>query len=172
MIRQTVILTADQWNHAVKVGTARDRSSKAKGQMGRNGQLPSRSLQNNIEGAAAELAVAIAVGVEWPAHVDTYLTQPDLTVPTVGAVEVKWSAGVGLIVRENDQADQVHVLCTGNGAIKHIVGWADLERIRALKAEPKHDFGNGRAPAWLIKPEALNAWGLFPKKGEQHAEAR
>jgi hypothetical protein len=172
MIRQTVILTADQWAWAVRVGTARDESSKAKGQVGRSGQSPAKSLQNNIDGAAAELAVAIALGIEWPAGVDTYLTQPDLTVPGVGGVEVKWSARVGLIILDTPQADQVHVLCMGTGAVKHIVGWADRERIKQLKSTPKQDLGNGRPPVWLITPEALNDWGLFPKKGGTYAEAR
>jgi hypothetical protein len=164
MIEQTVILDAYQWARASAVGTLRDTSSKLQGQQGRAGQSSDRSLQNHIDGAAAELAVCIALGLPWAAHVDTYLSEPDVEVPWLGGVEVKWTASTGLIVRENEQREQIHVLVTGNGPVKRIVGWLDVEGLRALKASPKTDFGNGRAPAWLKPIEELNDWGLFPKK--------
>ncbi len=164
MIEQTVILDAYQWAEASEIGRRRDASSKAKGQQGRAGQSADRSLQNHIDGAAAELAVCIALGLQWAAHIDTYLTEPDVEVPGLGGVEVKWTSGTGLIVRENEQREQIHVLVTGAGPIKRIVGWLDVEGLRALKASPKTDFGNGRAPAWLKPIEELNDWGLFPKK--------
>jgi hypothetical protein len=164
MIEQTIILDPYEWAQASQVGAARDASSKAKGQLGRAGQAADRSLQNHIDGAAAELAVCTALGLPWAAHVDTYLSEPDVEVPWLGGVEVKWTASTGLIVRENEQREQIHVLVTGNGPIKRIVGWLDVEGLRALKASPKTDFGNGRAPAWLKPIEELNDWGLFPKK--------
>ena len=164
MIEQTVILDPYEWAQASQVGKARDESSKSKGQQGRAGQSSDRSLQNHIDGAAAELAVCTALGLPWAAHVDTYLSEPDVEVPWLGGVEVKWTAGTGLIVRDNEQREQIHVLVTGNGPIKRIVGWLDVEGLRALKASPKTDFGNGRAPAWLKPIEELNDWGLFPKK--------
>lgn len=164
MIEQTVVLTADQWGRAGYIGALRDARSKARGQQGRNGQSPDRSLQNHIDGAAAELAVCTALGLPWAAHVDTYLSEPDVEVPWLGGVEVKWTASTGLIVRENDQHEQVHVLVTGFGPIKRIVGWLDVERLRSLKAYPKHQFGNGRADAWLVPFDELNDWGLFPKE--------
>jgi hypothetical protein len=164
MIEQTVILDAYQWAEASEIGRRRDASSKAKGQQGRAGQSADRSLQNHIDGAAAEMAVCIALGLQWAAHIDTYLTEPDVEVPGLGGVEVKWTSGTGLIVRENEQREQIHVLVTGAGPIKRIVGWLDVEGLRALKASPKTDFGNGRAPAWLKPIEELNDWGLFPKK--------
>ena len=164
MIEQTVILDAYQWAEASEIGRRRDASSKAKGQQGRAGQSADRSLQNHIDGAAAEMAVCIALGLQWAAHIDTYLTEPDVEVPGLGGVEVKWTSGTGLIVRENEQREQIHVLVTGAGPIKRIVGWLDVEGLRALKASPKTDFGNGRASAWLKPIEELNDWGLFPKK--------
>ena len=164
MIEQTVILDAYQWAEASEIGRRRDASSKAKGQQGRAGQSADRSLQNHIDGAAAEMAVCIALGLQWAAHIDTYLTEPDVEVPGLGGVEVKWTSGTGLIVRENEQREQIHVLVTGAGPIKRIVGWLDVDGLRALKASPKTDFGNGRAPAWLKPIEELNDWGLFPKK--------
>lgn len=163
MTEQTIILDPHQWVYATQVGTARDESSKAKGQQGRAGQSPDRSLQNHIDGAAAELAVCIALGLPWSANVDTYLNEPDVEVPWLGGVEVKWTSGIGLIVR-NEGRHEIHVLVTGNGPVKRIVGWLDVEGLEALKASPKTDFGNGRAPQWLKPIEELNDWGLFPKK--------
>jgi hypothetical protein len=78
-------------------------------------------------------------------------------------VEVKWTSGIGLIVR-NEGRHETHVLVTGNGPVKRIVGWLDVAGLEALKASPKTDFGNGRAPQWLKPIEELNDWGLFPKK--------
>jgi hypothetical protein len=88
MTEQTIILDPYEWAHAKQVGTARDESSKAKGQQGRAGQSPDRSLQNHIDGAAAELAVCIALGLPWSANIDTYLNEPDVEVPLLGGVEV------------------------------------------------------------------------------------
>jgi hypothetical protein len=164
MTEQTIILDPYEWAQASEVGRERDASSKAQGQQGRAGQSSDRSLQNHIDGAAAELAVCIALGLPWAAHIDTYLTEPDVEVPWLGAVEVKWTASTGLIVRENEQREQIHVLVTGNGPVKRIVGWLDVEGLRALKQSPKTDFGNGRAPAWLRQIGDLNDWGLFPKE--------
>lgn len=166
MTEQTIILTAEEWGTASYIGAMRDASSKSKGQVGRNGQSADRSLQNHIDGAAAELAVCNALGVPWAAHVDTYLSEPDVEVPWLGAVEVKWTASTGLIVRANEQREQIHVLVTGFGPIKRIVGWLDVERLRTLKDGPMHEFGNGRADAWLVPFEELNDWGLFPRQKE------
>jgi hypothetical protein len=164
MTDQTVVLTAHQWSRASYIGALRDASSKSKGRLGRNGQSSDRSLQNHIDGAAAELAVCVSLGIDWTENVDTYLAEPDVEVPWLGGVEVKWTSSTGLIVRENEQREQPHVLVTGAGPIKRIVGWLDVERLRALKAGPKHSFGNGRADAWLAPISELTDWELFPKE--------
>jgi len=62
----------------------------------------------------------------WSANIDTYLNEPDVEVPWLGGVEVKWTSGIGLIVR-NEGRHETHVLVTGNGPVKRIVGWLDVQ---------------------------------------------
>lgn len=165
MTEHRIILTPSDWTWAEQVGRARDTASKAAGYVGRNGQSSDRSLINHVEGAAAELAVAKACGVRWPAHVNTYQREPDLIVPRFGGVEVKWTNGTGLIIRESAQrTDDVHVLVSGSGAIKRIVGWCTPETVAWARTRPMHRFENGRADAWLLLPEELEEWGTFPKE--------
>jgi len=163
MPEQTIVLDPYQWAQASEVGAKRDASSKAKGQFGRNGQSADRSLQDHINGAAAELAVCIALDLHWEAHIDTYLSKPDVDVPWIGGVEVKWTSSTGLIIRANDQVGQPHILVTGAGPIKRIVGWLDTDGLRSLKAGPQHDFGNGRPGAWLVRQDQLSDWDTFPR---------
>jgi hypothetical protein len=164
MTRHTVILSPADWTWAEQVGRARDTESKARGYQGRNGQSNDRSLINHIEGAAAELAVCKSLGISWAAHINTYQAVPDVEVPWHRALEVKWSAGDGLIIRESSVREDDHVLVTGKGAIKRIVGWLPEWRVAMTRQQPKHQFDNGRADAWLVAGDELEEWGTYPRE--------
>ena len=164
MTEQRVILSPADWTWAEQVGRTRDYESKVRGYQGRNGHSSDRSLLNHIEGAAAELAVCKALGISWAAHINTYQTEPDINVPWHGPLEVKWSTGTGLIIRESSTRDDDHVLVTGKGAIKKIVGWLPNWRVNMTRQQPKHQFDNGRADAWLVAGDELEEWGTYPKE--------
>ena len=76
----------------------------------------------DIEGVAAEIAVAKFLGLYWDGSVDTFHDKPDLS----DFVEVKWSSKTnGLLIRPSskEKSEHVFVLVTGQKGTYEIHGW-------------------------------------------------
>ena len=91
----------------------------------------------DIEGAAAELAFAKAVGCYWDGSVGTFHHRPD-----VGPVHVRFAARAGhqehhahLIIRQGDP-DGIYALVTGLMPAYQVHGWAQWPGTPSFEATP------------------------------------
>lgn len=153
-----VTLTPGEARLAASVGVERRIQSILAGDKQRHGTTETWTL--NIDGALGELAAAKALGIYWPATVNTYHRVSDLG----DGVEVRTASrdDYGLIIRDGDP-DGKYVLVTGAIPVYYVHGWADRSEVK-----PEHckDFGNGRPPVFVIpQAELHDLSGLRGKKG-------
>lgn len=103
----------------------------------------------HVEGAAAELAGCIALGIPWPATVNTG------KAPDAG----KWlefrrsiEAWYDLRIRDGDNPDLIYVLVTGQIPNFLVVGWIKGRdgMIQKNRTDP-----NGRGEAWFVPQSDL-----------------
>lgn len=104
----SVVLDREELRHAADIGVQRFERAKLLGKKARFD--PSKSPDAHIQGAWGELAFATALGLEWPAHVDTFRTQPDV----FPFWEVRWSSNPSKNKAAKD--DQPHLL------VAHVTG--------------------------------------------------
>jgi hypothetical protein len=117
---------------------------------------------HNIEGAAGELAAAKCFNIYWPGSVDTFQTQPDLSIGEVKTRSEHWH---DLIIRkadvEDNNPDKRFIFVTGHSFRNdfHVRGW-----ITADEAQNQDWWKavGGRPAAWFVPSTALHTnWALL-----------
>jgi len=105
----------------------------------------------DIQAAAAECAVAKALGKYWPASVNTFKGKPD--IPPDIEVRQTHHANGRLLIRERDDPGYKYVLVTGRIPTFEIRGFI-------LGNDGKNhlfqDAPNDRAPAYFVPQDKLN----------------
>lgn len=158
------LLTEEEEARAADVA-ARRQASSTKGNL--TDYLGQRDPANDLLGARAELAVAIALGIEWPASVNTFTHEPDLPPD----IEVRAARKTFLKIRPKEVAsprlrDRRYALVTPGRADyvseyqagASFVLWGFL-RPREVVGEPLSDPGDLNRPAYFIRADRLH---LFP----------
>lgn len=105
----------------------------------------------DINGAAGEIALAIALGIEPDPHVNVFRVA-DVSVFHVRTTE---SHGNRLIIRSEDP-DGIYVLVTGHHPEMWIRGCIDSRRARKMDQYVRAP--NGREPAWFIPVGELSSF--------------
>jgi len=145
-----VIMTEEEYQRAVKVGTLRHEESKKQGLQQAYGAT-GYNLDTDIMGASGELAYCIYTNQPWSGSINTF------KAPDVGVnVQIR-TAPVGnrknrLIVREEDKDEDLFVLVLAEGRQFRIVG-SILGK--DAKNDKYQDAPNGRPPAWFVPQEDL-----------------
>lgn len=142
-------ISPNEWSLCVQVANARQVSaikSKRKDSVNpKKGWL--EEFNKHIIGCVGELAVAKVIGVSWTGSVDTFKTEADLGSNI--QVRHRSNPAYDLIVRENDNDDDIFILSRGMppGAIE-ISGW--IRGRDAKKKEWIRDFGNFGKPSYFV----------------------
>lgn len=108
-------------------------------------------LSKHFLGACGELTVAKAMGVHWPASVNTFKSAPDI-LPNI-EVRHRLKHDHDLIVRQDDNPDSVYVLSTGDPPDMQVVGW--IEGRKAMDKKWLRSYG-GWSPAYFVPQKYLN----------------
>jgi hypothetical protein len=119
-----------------------------------------KRLQEEVTGAAAEIAVAKSVGAFCIGSVNTFHRVPDV----IGGTEVRATQREDgcLIVRDNDDNDRRYVLVTGEAPNLRIAGYLYGHEAKQLQwiRNP-----HGHRQAWFVPQEALHDWSEFVAMG-------
>lgn len=135
---------------AAHVGLRRRLEALRVGLRDRHGYQGEDPWEGDIQGAAAELAVAKKLGRYWDGSVNTFKRGD------VGAAQVRSTPrrDGSLIVRSNDSEDDFYILVTGAIPEFNVVGYirgADAKADRFRRAPA------GRPAAWFVPQSALHA---------------
>ncbi len=148
-----VKLTLAEFAAAEAVGKQRGRPGQGiKNAHGLKGTKET-GIQLHVYGAAAELAASMAIGVEWPGHVDTFRKIPDL--PPDWEVRRRSKSTYDCLVRHDDTGRVLHVI--GSNRDYCICGW-----ISAKEARKNNDWVKtygGREPSWFVPRSELYTFG-------------
>lgn len=111
----------------------------------------SKTWNMNVEGAAAEAAVAKATGLYWDGSVNTFKRGGD-----VMGMEVRSSdlTGASLIVRPDDSPNGVFILVIGEAPRFDVIGW--ISGKDAMQEKWFTNKGNPRPKAYFVPQDALN----------------
>jgi len=150
ILPKTIELSWPQWYIAAQVGLLRYITSRQKDlehKYGYNGH----GAIDDIEAAAAEFAVSLAMNISWQAGVNTFKDADNGNLTQARAT--KHQDGC-LIVRPNDPDNHRYILVIQEGETRfNIVGWmwgSDAKQEQWKKAP------NGRPPAFFVPQEELN----------------
>lgn len=141
------------------IGILRRMLSHKDGRSSGDGHNP--NWNDDIEGAAAECALAKAIDSYWAPAIDVFKTQPD-----VGKFEVRYTAlkNGKLIVRESDSDSSFFVLVVGSFPDYDVVGGM-------LGSEAKNSMWsfapNNRPPAYFVPQHALYSIEQIMREGEK-----
>jgi len=152
-----VIMTEEQYQHAVRVGTLRDSESKRLGCQ-QSADCAGHDLRIDILGAAGELAYCLYTNQPWSESVNTFKA-PDvgtnIQIRTTDNFDGKKSIEERtLIVREKDKDEDLYVLVLAEGRKFRVAGsmlGKDAKQSKYVRAP------NGRAPAYFVPQEDLTA---------------
>jgi len=152
---EIVWLRNDELRWGAITGIDRQLAILAKGGSGAGayGGTDSRGWSENVDGAAAELAVAKLLGVPWSASVNTFNEEPDI----LPDIQVRYGSGPNyrLLVRQKDKDEERFVLVLPCVPLfcYNVKGWlygAECKQAKWLK-----DVHNGRPPMYLPPRSAL-----------------
>lgn len=161
-----VTLNPDQVRWAERIGTQRNDEAPGNPRFAYEARDGNRTHQI---GAMGELAVAVAMGLEWPARVGTFRVLPDIDP----FWEVRWGTTRKVKVATDDKPDQTVMWVTGDPPTFEIhgcimAGWVQQNR-------PAIDFKDkGRKCHWvereLLTPfdenfHTTHAWFNHPERG-------
>lgn len=76
----TIVLTDDDWQLAVQMGTRRHEMAEARGYLQTDGTRSRNGLANHIRGAGGEIATAKFYELKWDATINGFRKIPDLLV--------------------------------------------------------------------------------------------
>ena len=155
------LLTEDEENRARKCAEARLANAKKKGL---KDYLGADSIESHLLGARGELALSIALGIEWQCQVDAFTSKPDLPPD----IEVRTARKTFLKIRPKEVddpslRDRRYVLLTPGRpdyVSEHQVGesfvlWGFL-RAREAFGELLDDPGDRGRPAYFIRADRLH----------------
>jgi hypothetical protein len=152
-----ITLTPAEARFAALVGTERQITSMLNGNRPRPGIKPEVAWNIHIEGAAAEMAFAKAMGWYWDASVGVFHRQAD--VRHVHVRSTSWPNGK-LIIRPDRDAPGIYVLVTGIFPRYQVRGWARWPGCPAIEEQPDP----GQPPALFIRQADLQPLDLLPTK--------
>jgi len=112
----------------------------------------------DIEGAAAEMAVAKALGRYW--HPSLHVQRDEGDVASYQVRSTTLSEGC-LLIKEGDGLESIFIFVVGTAPVLSIPGWI---RARDGRRDEWWRTVRGRS-AWFVPQSALRP---IPKKGEQH----
>lgn len=152
-----VTLTQYEIYIASFVGSARRVASLKRGETNKV-QNKDFGWHTDIEGAAAEMALAKALNIFWGGSVNTF------KLPDVGGLQVRHTQHENgcLIVRKGDDLDAVFVLVTGSHPHYKISGWTFGRD--AMKDCYVRD-PNSNYPAWFVPQSDLVSMGELKNNG-------
>lgn len=130
---------------ATQVGRGRWKSSKEKGSKSR---FPDAKEIDHIDGCGGELAFCRALGLTWPASIDTYHSQPDV-YPNWEVRTLRRMAGVKVLTEKEDPDSRLVVWVRGQMPTFEIMGYIVAGGARR-HPEWKSDPGNRGRPIWLV----------------------
>jgi hypothetical protein len=136
---------------ASTVAALRHYSSTIRGGRDAHGLKRQVDASCHYDGACAELAAARALGVYWPASVNSY-GEPDL--PPDWQVRGRSRHDYDLLVRPGDSDDHRFVLVTGTAPSLRVVGWCYGKE--AKRGEFKRAYG-GRPEAFFVPASSLRS---------------
>lgn len=133
---------------AVQVGLRRRLETLRQGLKDAHGFGGEHPWELDIQGAAAELALAKFLGRYWDGSVNT-MKRGD-----VGQLQVRSTdrANGSLIIRSNDSDDDYFVLVTGSIPQFNVRGWIKGSDAKVAEYEKAP---NGRPPAWFVPQHVL-----------------
>lgn len=144
-----VTLTRDEMQRAVIIGCRRNYASLLRGHAPRGGG-ESRKKESfwgyHIEGAGAELAVALLFNIPWSASVNTFRDEPDVTIH-----------GHGYEVRLNMQAPELRVRPVDDDALSLIAVYGIMPNYTVIGWAPR--AGDLKRASWLRNPG--NRWPVY-----------
>jgi len=106
---------------ATVIGTYREQVSRERGYRDSSHTAKTKSLEQNIDAAGAELAASKATDCRWNMTTGENLAEPDLW-PHVEVRHTTNEKG-GLIVRPKDKPGRLFVLVVGTCPRYRVVGW-------------------------------------------------
>jgi hypothetical protein len=139
-----VTLTQEEMLEAAVVGCRRRIDSIFSGRKDNQRTNRDDAWQNDIEAAAAELALCKHLGLEWNRGVNTFKA-PDAGVYQVR--QTKYERG-HLIVRPKDPDEATYVLVIGQCTVYVPVGW--------LTGREAKVHANWKVDAWWVPMEGLH----------------
>lgn len=144
-----VTLELHEIEMAVQVGLRRRLEALRAGMRDRHGFGGDNPWEGDIQGAAAELAVAKHLGRYWDGSVNTFKRGD------VGEVQVRSTPRKdgSLIVRRSDSDTDHFILVTGAIPEFNVIGWISGA---AAKSDEFKKSPNGRPPAWFVPQRALH----------------
>lgn len=151
-----VVLTAEQVAWAEDVGNERERRALARGYKPRHGtglSIADDPWETHREGAAGELAFALATGREWRPSLD-----PDRDIGDVEGTHVratKYHSG-HLILHPEDREGVPFVLCTGIRPRLTLRGWCWIDEGR----EDRYWRTDIPWPAFLVPQRELRPFNV------------
>lgn len=137
-----------EYSIAAEVGKLRTMTAIRHGIPSKYG-ASSNAWTDDIEGAAAEMAVAKYLGVYWGGSMETFKAA-DIS-EKIQVRQTKYESG-RLIVRSEDRDDHVYVLVTGTIPNLTIHGWIEGSE---AKQDIYLDSPNDRPPAYFIPQSQL-----------------
>lgn len=151
-----VRLTAVQAREAWYVGGLRQRQAVGQGRTDQHGLDPVMGLEVHAQGAAGEMAVALALGVHWAAPVNTYRRGGDVGVWQVRTRSEHW---YDLLLRPNDRPNDVYLLATGKLPTFRVHGWITARDGMLPRLRAEH---GGRVAAYFVPKDLLHPLGTLP----------
>lgn len=151
----TVQLTPMEMRLAAIVGAERQvQSSSSPGTKHGTSNLDPWTM--HLNGAAAEIAVARALGLYWPASVNTFRSEPDIPYRGAPGIEVRWISqpGYDLKIRQDDHPERMYVLVSGFAPRMTLHGYYLGNEAR--QAEFWTDLNNGRPALWCVPKHRLH----------------
>lgn len=152
-LRIKVILRPDEYATALDVATRRVSDSllnKAKDGLSNKSWI--EGTIKHIQGACAEIAVAKALNC----YPQLGVRQFTGMVPDVGSsIEVRYSTGDALVVRDRDPDDRTYVLVTGDPPNLTVEGWITKPEAKELGVY-KDPMNRGK-PAYFVDKGLLHS---------------
>jgi hypothetical protein len=111
---------------------------------------------NDIQAAAAEMAVAKGLNLYWDAGINTF------KAGDVGPYQVRWTDRVDgrLIIRPDDEDEEIQILVRGRIPTFDIAG---AMRCKFAKRDEWWMAPNGRPGAWFVPDISLGPVELLPR---------
>lgn len=145
-----ITLTDEQVYYSGGIGLRRQLEAMKRGLKDKPSVKSRQGWTIHIEGAAAELAGCLALGIDWPASINTG-KQADASIQLEFKRRIE--SWYDLTIRNGDLPDRIYVLVTGKIPNFVVVGW-----IRGRDGMKPEYWGdpNGNGSAWFVPQSKLH----------------